>query len=141
MVWKNHNGLALPMVIIIMMVLMILGLALMQYSAQSINHVSLEEKRIKAYYLARTGAELMLDHVSQFPSLPDDPSEAWEYDLALDHSNAALLQSLKGNTFSLKIYRLDNTTIIESTGKVGQLSETITVKKDEYGQVYWEKKL
>lgn len=139
MYWKNQAGLALPMVLIIMMIVMVLGVALMQYSTQSINHASLEEKNIQAHYLARSGAQLMLDNLSSFESMPDNEADAWEYNSENDPGNTAFLNELNGNSFSLKIYRLDSTTVIESTGRVGQITEKLIVHQDDEGQVYWEK--
>ncbi len=139
MYWKNQAGLALPMVLIIMMIVMVLGVALMQYSTQSINHASLEEKKIQAHYLARSGAQLMLDNLSSFESMPDNAADAWVYNLENDPDNNALLNELNGNSFSLKIYRQESTTIIESTGRVGQITEKLIVHQDDQGQAYWEK--
>ena len=58
---RNEKGVALPLVLIVMIVTMLLGTALWQYSMTDITHVSKEEKKMQAYYLARSGAELIAD--------------------------------------------------------------------------------
>lgn len=66
---SGEKGLALPLVIIVMVVLFILGTALLQYATTEAVQVAQSEKRMQAYYLARSGAEAMAEHLIEDPSL------------------------------------------------------------------------
>ncbi|MDF2546494.1 MAG: hypothetical protein K0R93_1392 [Anaerosolibacter sp.] len=55
--FKNKKGSSLVLIIIVMAVLSILGAALLQVSLAENNFAIHEEKRLKAYYIARAGAE------------------------------------------------------------------------------------
>lgn len=54
---KNQDGMALPMVLIIMMILTMLGASLMLYASQSFRSVKYMNAQKQAYYLARVGVE------------------------------------------------------------------------------------
>lgn len=54
---KNRDGMALPMVLIIMMILTILAAALGTYASQSLRTVRYMNAQKQAYYLARAGVE------------------------------------------------------------------------------------
>jgi len=145
MLLKNNKGMALPLVLVIMMVLMILGTILMQYANQSVWQASVESKKMQAYYLAKSGVNLMIDQdlSTVLNPLPTTRDQAWTYDLASDTTNTnTTLTGLrnKGN-FTLKIYsNVSGTKItIESTGKVGNIQETLIVDKYSDGKVNWRK--
>lgn len=54
---NNKNGMALPMVLIIIMILTMLGASLMLYASQSFRSVKYMNAQKQAYYLARVGVE------------------------------------------------------------------------------------
>ena len=54
---KNNQGMALPMVLIIMMILTVLAAALGTYASQSLRTVKYMNAQKQAYYLARAGVE------------------------------------------------------------------------------------
>ena len=54
---KNKEGMALPMVLIIMMVLTILAAGLGTYASQSLRSVRYMDAQKQAYYLSRAGVE------------------------------------------------------------------------------------
>ena len=54
---KNREGMALPMVLIIMMILTILAASLGTYASQSLRSVKYMNAQKQAYYLARAGVE------------------------------------------------------------------------------------
>lgn len=54
---KNKDGLALPMVLIIIVILSILALSLATYANQSLRSVKYMDAQKQAYYLARVGVE------------------------------------------------------------------------------------
>jgi len=100
---------------------------------------------MQAYYLAKSGVNLMIDQdlSTVLNPLPTTRDQAWTYDLASDTTNTnTTLTGLrnKGN-FTLKIYsNVSGTKItIESTGKVGNIQETLIVDKYSDGKVNWRK--
>lgn len=54
---KNNQGMALPMVLLIMLILTILAAALGTYASQSLRTVKYMDAQKQAYYLARAGVE------------------------------------------------------------------------------------
>ncbi|MBR5203459.1 MAG: hypothetical protein IKW45_09360, partial [Clostridia bacterium] len=54
---KNREGMALPMVLILMMVLTILAAAIGTYASQSLRTVRYMNAQKQAYYLSRAGVE------------------------------------------------------------------------------------
>ncbi len=63
----DQRGAALPVVLLAAVVVALLGLALWHYSMLDLGHVTRDESRMKAHYLARSGAQLAYDlhHNSQ----------------------------------------------------------------------------
>lgn len=54
---RSEKGIAMPLVLIIMLVLILLGTALFAYSISDLNQAEWVESRSRAHYLARAGAE------------------------------------------------------------------------------------
>ncbi|KJS14203.1 MAG: hypothetical protein VR67_01675 [Peptococcaceae bacterium BRH_c8a] len=65
---NNEKGFALPAVLGIMLVISLLGTALWQYSISDTIHVSRDELRTQAYYVARAGADSALNAWLEAPS-------------------------------------------------------------------------
>jgi len=65
---KSEKGIAMPLVLIVLLVIALLGVALWNYSMSELNQSVREEKRARAYYIARAGAE------SAARDLMNDPS-------------------------------------------------------------------
>lgn len=123
------KGLAMPLVLLVMFVMTLLSAALWQYSMKDLKHVTIEEKRMQAHYLARSGAELVRDyliaHPDEFNSIKDLTSETQSY------------QNNSNNFFTVKVYEDEHgTRLIESTGKVDDVSETLILEMDNN---YWRK--
>jgi hypothetical protein len=86
---KDEKGLAMPLVLIILVVLSLLGMALWQYSISELNFAVREEKRARAYYIARAGAESLARHIlvnpdvlNAIPEVDDSiSSDSLEYDI------------------------------------------------------------
>ncbi|MDY6826370.1 MAG: hypothetical protein SVV67_04225 [Bacillota bacterium] len=72
---KNESGLAMPLVMIVMVVLTLLGIALWNYSTSELNQSVREEKRARAYYIARAGAESMGRHIMVNPDILEEIPE------------------------------------------------------------------
>lgn len=65
---KSEKGFAMPLVLIVLIVLTLLGIALWNYSMSELNHSVREEKRARAYYIARAGAESVARDLINDPS-------------------------------------------------------------------------
>lgn len=68
---KNEKGLALPLVLIILVVLTLLAAALWHYSISEVTMSVRDEKRARAYYIARAGAESVARYVMVNPEVLD----------------------------------------------------------------------
>lgn len=65
---KSEKGIAMPLVLIVLLVLTLLGGALWNYSMSEMNQSVREEKRTRAYYVARAGAESAARDIMNDPS-------------------------------------------------------------------------
>jgi len=65
---NNEKGAALPLVLIVMIVLTLLGTALWYYGVNELGHSVREEKKARAYYIARAGAESVAKYIISDPS-------------------------------------------------------------------------
>ncbi|MDW7740394.1 MAG: hypothetical protein SCJ97_10140 [Bacillota bacterium] len=65
----NEQGIAMPLVLIILLVLGLLGAALWHYSMSELNQSVRDEQRTRAYYLARAGAESIARHIMINPEI------------------------------------------------------------------------
>jgi hypothetical protein len=72
---RNEKGLAMPLVMIVMVVLALLGIALWNYSMSELNQSVREEKRARAYYIARAGAESMGRNIMVNPDILEEIPE------------------------------------------------------------------
>lgn len=68
---RDEKGLAMPLALIVLLVLTLLGIALWQYSMSELNNAVREEKRARAYYIARAGAESVARFVMINPDVLD----------------------------------------------------------------------
>jgi hypothetical protein len=113
---RNEKGMALPLVLIVMVVLFILGVALLQYATTEAVQVSRSEKSMQAYYLARSGAEAMAEH------LINNPSAVSQY---LNKTGTGSVPD-SGGSFSVQVTEdADGNIRIESTGSVEDVSERL----------------
>ncbi len=69
---KNEKGAAMPLVLIIMVVLLLLGTALWFYSMNDLRQVAHAENKVRAYYVARAGAESLARHIKLNPAIIED---------------------------------------------------------------------
>ncbi len=66
---KSEKGLAMPLILMVLIVITLLGTALWHYGVSELNFSVRDEKRARAYYLARAGAESVARYVIQEPSV------------------------------------------------------------------------
>lgn len=60
---RNETGIALISVLMVVVVFLLLGMALFQWTAVEALQVQRQEKQLQAYYLARSGLEVALNYV------------------------------------------------------------------------------
>ena len=65
---KCEKGIAMPLVLVILLVLTLLGAALWNYGMSELNQSVREEKRARAYYVARAGAESVARDIMNDPT-------------------------------------------------------------------------
>lgn len=128
----------MPLAIIVMVVLTLLGTALWQYSMTDLKHVSREEKKLQAYYLARSGAELVANNLE---NLKIDIGGVWPGEAEPLISLSQEFQNIEKAFFRIELYE-DNEEqkiIIISTGEVDNITETLIleVSSHDYDVRYW----
>lgn len=72
MICKNENGAALPLILIVIFVISVLGFILITYSITETQQVALDENRLKAHYVARSGAHAMLTYLIENPEKAEE---------------------------------------------------------------------
>jgi Tfp pilus assembly protein PilX len=113
----DERGLAVPLVLVIMVVLMLLGTTLLQYSVSDALQVSRDEKRMQAYYIARSGAEAIAEWIIKHPGEAIDLINAPKSDPA----------SLGRGTFEVDVAGDTDNISIKSTGKVNDVNQSVTL--------------
>ncbi len=68
---RNEKGVAMPLVLVVLVVLALLGVALYYYSTGELTHSVRDEKKARAYYLARAGAESVAHYIMERPGTLD----------------------------------------------------------------------
>ena len=124
---KGEKGSSLVMVLIIMGVLTILGAVFQFFSLTEHQQVVNDEKRMQAYYLARSGAEAVADYIIKNP---DDVDE-----LLGEESDPV---DLGEGSFKVKVTEInpekpDEGLLIESTGNVDGFERTVKLQLLPYG--------
>lgn len=117
--FADQRGYALPLVLVVIVVFTLLGIALLQYSTTETIQVSRTEDRMQAYYLARSGAEAMAEHILSNPS-----TAAALYD---GKTGIGSIDDLPEGSFSLEIEEDVGNIVIESTGYFGNVEEHLTL--------------
>jgi len=125
----NQKGWAMPLVLMLVFVMTLLSTALWQYSMRDLKDVSMEEKKLQAHYLARSGAELVLEYINddtdtRFESLKNMKSELQSFN---ENNN---------NYFTVEVYEDEERMLIRSTGEVDGIEETLIL---EIQNEFWSK--
>lgn len=126
MIHKKKKGAALAMVLIVFAVLSILGSSILYISLSETKQVIHQEKRMKEYYAAYSGADAMASHIIAHPEDADEIIEK----TALNPGTG----TIEGADFKVKVSNglSDDEIIIESTGIIKGVSPqkiTLTLKK------------
>ncbi|RQD74088.1 MAG: hypothetical protein D5R97_08355 [Candidatus Syntrophonatronum acetioxidans] len=69
---RDEKGLALPLVLVVLIVISLLGIALFNYSTSELTHSVREEKKARAHYIARAGAESLARHIMEDMGILDE---------------------------------------------------------------------
>lgn len=129
---RNEKGMAMPLTLIVMVVIALLGIALWQYSMSELSTSVRSEKRARAHYIARAGAEAVaLDFMRNPNKIEDlnlsvgDPIITDEIDyLAVNNES---VDELVGQV-SVEISRTDNYIIrITGFGTVDGIEQQVAI--------------
>lgn len=145
---KYEKGLAMPLTLIVILVLIMLGTSLWHYSMADLKHASLESQKMQAYYHARSGAELLALKVD-FNEDNNPIIKTPTGDILLQGQESLLESNFVsfGNEdldILIQVYKKDADIIIISIGRVNHLSETLklTIRKDGDDRItFWERSL
>jgi hypothetical protein len=111
--FKDERGIALPLALIVMLVVSLLGVSLWQYSMTDNIQVTRQDNQMKAYYIARSGAE---------------STASW---MKHNNGNSLLGKTSAGNAFGDGSYTVrvnegpGNRVYVESIATVNGVSETV----------------
>ena len=105
---------ALPLALIVMVVLLLMGTALWQYSMADTIQVARDENRMKAYYLARSGAATTGAYIIKNPS---------EADNLIYQQSQSQPTSLGDGTFRVNVYGTTDHVVIEGIGEVAGIEQ------------------
>lgn len=127
---KNQRGLALVTVLIIVSILTILGTIIWYYSTRDVLVASRTEKRMQAYYLARSGAEAVAQYIVTNPD-NIDMTKYVESLINAPESDPVKLDGDVPGSFRVQLVREGKNLIIKSTGQVDEISQTAQLTIEE----------
>lgn len=118
---KNENGLALPLVLIVLLVLSLLGATLWQFSMAETAQASQNQKRIESHYVARAGADSVAEYIIQ------NPGQAANL-IAQTTASTPATGTIGDGNFSVSVSgNLDSIIEVRSYGNVGGVSSAVTL--------------
>jgi len=130
-VLKNQQGSAMILTLMVMVVLVILTTAILQFTHTEVLHGRIEEQSKQAYYLARTGAEAAVSiWLQQGASSKPDGKVKRVYFNAETNQFQVTEPAVSGGYFDVTIEKPDATEDpwrIISTGTVGKHSQTVSL--------------
>ncbi len=111
---KDQRGVALPLALIVMLVVSLLGTSLWQYSMNDTKQVTRQDNKMKAYYVARSGAEA---------------TAMW---MKKNNAGGLVGKTSAGNafgdgTYSVEVKDAGDMVIVEAVGTVGGVSEKVAL--------------
>ncbi|MBP7177189.1 MAG: hypothetical protein KBA53_13365 [Thermoclostridium sp.] len=65
--WISNKGSTLPMVLAVLIIVVIFSVTALTFGSASIKQAEIQEKRVQAYYLARSGANAMVSFIEKNP--------------------------------------------------------------------------
>ncbi|WP_133257560.1 hypothetical protein [Paenibacillus montanisoli] len=126
---KNERGVALPVVLLTVTVLIIVGMSLLSISANGLKREGYQEKKMQAYYLAKSGANAVAGYIkNHYNYTTFNPGGK----VSLVDLNAQLNQDvpLGAGSFKVQVSKVNSTTEtlkVVSTGKVNGVQEKATL--------------
>lgn len=128
---KNRNGMALVTVLVIVAVLTVLGTVVWHYSTRDVIGASRAEKKMQAYYLARSGADALAQYITTNPD-NIDMDKYIDSIIGIGDSQPAKIHNDINGTFSVRIEKSEPGILITSTGEVDNIKQiaSLTINKD-----------
>ncbi len=122
---KNEKGSAMIVAILVVLVLTLLGTALWNYSMADTIQTAREEKRIQAYYIARSGAESVANHLVTHPmgDLNEEINDAYP-----DPITSSLVVFGNGDFVVTVTKENDTTVLVESVGTVEDIMQKVSIR-------------
>ena len=114
---RKENGSVLVLALVVMLSLLLLGGALIQYAVFNFRAVAVDEQLMQAYYIARSGADAMAEAIITDPTILDD--------IGLPATSEAT--SLGNGTFVVSINETGGNLNIVSTGEVNGLTQVVSL--------------
>ena len=115
---KNNRGSTLVMVLIILVVLTILGTSLLTLALANTNNTIHQENSMKAYFIARSGAMTLAEHIVDNPSIDVE---------GMISAGPTSAREIADGTFQVEVGEEDGELIISSTGVVNDVSQNVEV--------------
>ncbi|MTI94931.1 MAG: hypothetical protein FH749_05495 [Firmicutes bacterium] len=112
----NERGSTLVTVLVVTLILLIFGTTLISVGMNDVTQAVRHEKKIEAYYLARSGADAVAAHLLQNPGDIDDFLAMGEDEFELANGRCVVRVVEQGEDI-----------VVESTGHVSSYSDTVKV--------------
>ncbi len=125
---RDEKGLALPLVVIIFLIFALLGTALVSVTSSQVKEAMLQEQRVKAHYIAYSGADTVATWIIQQFNDPENTQTAIESLNALIAAGESDPTSLGSGSFSVEVSQNHSGHIlVSSTGNVSDSKQVVTV--------------
>ena len=118
---NNQKGMAVPLVLVFMVVLMLLGTALMQFNTADAIQVARDQSKMQAHYLARSGTDATASWVLK-------NATPGQIDVMFPESISDNIGDLDKGEFKVRITGYSGgPMIIKSTGQTGDVSDVVSL--------------
>ena len=125
---KSEAGMAMPLVLTVMLVITLLGTALWHYGISELNFSVRDEKRARAYYLARAGAESVALDLMRNPNNVIDLELEIDEVIVSDKTDFINEQDIKVGEIEVEIKRISGYSIkITGIGKVDDVKQDVAI--------------
>jgi len=121
---KSEKGSALPLTMVVVFVLTLLGFTLLAFSMTETRQVFRDENRMKAHYLARSGAHAVAEYIINNPENAVDLINSSESEL-VNYGDGTIKVLVYGNPFD-EIY-------VRSTGEFNDVNQSVVVTVKNVG--------
>ncbi len=124
MLIKSENGSALPLTMIVVLVLSLLGFTLFAFSMAETRQVFRDENKMKAHYLARSGAHAVAEYIIDNPENVVDLINSSESEL-VSYGDGTIKVLVYGNPFD-EVY-------VRSNGEFNGVNQSVVVTVKNMG--------